>query len=686
MNKGCYLIVFLVLLFIKCAKDDPTSPDIPDETPIATETIGSAGGTLETADFKLTVPAGAFDEAAELKLYIDETSTPGENNVTPIYRIEGMPEYYDEPLEISVRYQGTLEDLTFAQRGRETEMGDVDTTFTGIFYEHFEATEDNGFLTAEFPAIPASANGAAAKRMTTFKPRKWYISYRDGCSLMTSYHFHLKSSELDFNANPTFYQTIANYLEMAFNRIRALNFQVGETETFTCDIMYKADASRPFKLVTDFLGEGFNILMSENPNIDDYRDEFDYVFLRMWLSRNDQLYADWPLEGFCQWTRYLHKDAELDNEVYDAFYRPLTSSLSKGHYALIEYLVDIYGDALLSNVFNDMMPPKSESGRTALQDHTASANVWFNDYYLSLLTSTKWKSRLENKTDIYPTYYRDIADSETIIEGSTTLLEWKRTYDDLSARLLRIELASDLHENSSLNFELTGGNAKMTLLKFKNNTFEHISTAETTCNLSGIKQLADDGYLVYVMIARGVSGVSKRMSSEITLDIEHVRAIVGASMALRNLDAEYLTTYKTGGTLTEYYTFSAGFFKGDNASTSFSNNVFSQSHNFTGSDGIYYTGHISLEFDESMENVQSFLAESTMRKDDRYYGYFTETKIRGHSIPRTGDKKYSFEGLGTLAKVTSVFYHKIWTSDSTIIEVKSIIGDNADTEIEINIF
>ena len=103
---------------------------------LAEAPIGPEGGTLETEDFKLTVPSGAFSQTAELSLYIEEKDSVNNNSVTPFYVIEGMPENYSEPLQLSLRYAGSASGILYIERGMEAEIIDFDTTYLTIFMSY----------------------------------------------------------------------------------------------------------------------------------------------------------------------------------------------------------------------------------------------------------------------------------------------------------------------------------------------------------------------------------------------------------------------------------------------------------------------------------------------------------------------------------------------------------------------
>ena len=72
--KNLILLLFLASLLCFACKKEESDPDPEPENPagevVAKATIGNAGGTLESEDVILTIPAGAIDTTLTLVLYL----------------------------------------------------------------------------------------------------------------------------------------------------------------------------------------------------------------------------------------------------------------------------------------------------------------------------------------------------------------------------------------------------------------------------------------------------------------------------------------------------------------------------------------------------------------------------------------------------------------------------------------
>ncbi len=146
------LLSFLILLASFSKKSTEPDPEpVDDYTLQASITIGSDGGTLEADDFSLTVPEGAFDSEVDLKLYASSDDSPfGDNGVSKVFRLEGLPGEFSQPLAVSVKYDGTLSDSSFLAVGEEAMVAGSDELVTS--YRMIRAADSDGFLHSELSA------------------------------------------------------------------------------------------------------------------------------------------------------------------------------------------------------------------------------------------------------------------------------------------------------------------------------------------------------------------------------------------------------------------------------------------------------------------------------------------------------------------------------------------------------
>lgn len=662
MRYKIIVIVFSVFICGSCSIEDIFNPEEKDGELIASEVILPEGGKLETDDFKLIIPYGTFEQSTELKLFIDENDSPNNNSVSPTYLLEGIPDYFNDSLEISIKYHGALEGLNLMERRVEAEVSTVDSVFTDIAVFLIEAKEKDGFLTAKLP--PPSPSSESFLKSSQDESKKWYITVNSKGSNLVAPHFKLLSSDFNFNANPDLYRTIADYFVAAFKRFEKLEFDLSELGT-TIKIPIKK-THNPFRIVVNRVTGDLHIEMDENPTIPDYSDLFAYSLAQSILTKYHFIYDNWPTEGICQWTRYQFKDTELKNEINDSFNSSLLSYDSDGIISMIDFLADIYGEDILSKIVKDMAPYivdeldyEGLSGIEAVQKNTEPAGEWLTDYYLHLLTSEKWRNRIKRKTSSLADFWSRMAASETLIESTTDQIIWTESYEDLSAKLFRVALSSNLMDNSSLDFIIEGGDTELSILKFRNDQFELISTSEERIRLSDIKEFALNGYDLFVLIASTQvkhQGINK---SDIKLTIEHsyIPTITSCSIHLEDIDVN-IRKYWDDGTYTDdvrerhwmgFYT------EGEPAPPpTFENNVFYQAYTFTDDRGYDISGNISVKFNETLDSVLTFSAEykSDGTMVDERFGT-SEQSISGHDLPLYDSNTFKVTGMETCDKLNN---------------------------------
>ncbi|MEJ2613778.1 MAG: hypothetical protein P8Z35_02375 [Ignavibacteriaceae bacterium] len=62
MKLQMLTFILLLLISLSCKKDNPVTPENPEEDPLTEAVIGPEGGSVSTDEFMITIPAGAFDE------------------------------------------------------------------------------------------------------------------------------------------------------------------------------------------------------------------------------------------------------------------------------------------------------------------------------------------------------------------------------------------------------------------------------------------------------------------------------------------------------------------------------------------------------------------------------------------------------------------------------------------------
>lgn len=147
MRKVILFICLIPLLSATCTKEapEPDPGDVPSEDLLVRADIGPEGGKLQTEDFLLVIPEGAFDTTVTISLFLEDND-PSRlvNQITPSYRLTGLKQVWNKSLELSIRYDGDLEEgnqIAFGFTFYEEEFED-----SVHIHELYEATDSLGFL------------------------------------------------------------------------------------------------------------------------------------------------------------------------------------------------------------------------------------------------------------------------------------------------------------------------------------------------------------------------------------------------------------------------------------------------------------------------------------------------------------------------------------------------------------
>ena len=157
MNRTRLVLWFLAAMLSGCAERERLGPEEPPPTePVAQETIGPAGGVLQTDAFRLTVPTGAFDAANTLKLFVEQNTSPlAEYAVSDLYCIDGLPLETADSLRIAVHVNDGNAAGAMLAIGENAYVMSAAEVRVGWWM--LEAADSSGWCVGRYPAYPGSA-------------------------------------------------------------------------------------------------------------------------------------------------------------------------------------------------------------------------------------------------------------------------------------------------------------------------------------------------------------------------------------------------------------------------------------------------------------------------------------------------------------------------------------------------
>ncbi|NBC03362.1 MAG: hypothetical protein GVY20_06620 [Bacteroidetes bacterium] len=109
MKKTAQSLLILAIIFASSSSKDELDPDHQNENTEfevdVSTIIGITGGQVVTDEFVLDIPPGAFssDHTIVLSSATDQ-STFGDDLVSRLYKIEGLPGSYNKQLRVKIKY------------------------------------------------------------------------------------------------------------------------------------------------------------------------------------------------------------------------------------------------------------------------------------------------------------------------------------------------------------------------------------------------------------------------------------------------------------------------------------------------------------------------------------------------------------------------------------------------------
>jgi len=253
------LLTSLLLLvnLISCGgSDSPTEPDPTDEL-LITDTVGAIGGSIEHEEISLVVPESAFANTAEISL-LKVMGDPTGIGQGVAYRIEGLPEVWDEPLTVlfpnpTAGNANKNSDPTFL-------IGEkIFVSSQSANMEHFrylESTADSGQWRITIPAIDdLDGKGQITRdnetvRLTVVKSGSTHsvVSSRGLFKVVwTAGHASQDDAEV-----------MAGYLEAAYDVFLDLGFDYGKRSNWPVSVLVRPMEAEAFgKYGSSMLGDNY---------------------------------------------------------------------------------------------------------------------------------------------------------------------------------------------------------------------------------------------------------------------------------------------------------------------------------------------------------------------------------------------------------------------------------------------
>jgi len=572
-----------VALILACGKKNPVKPEPKDEDIIQAR-IGAAGGKLETSEFKLTVPAGAFAAPAELKLQLQPSPPAFSSFVkTHSFRLTGLPQNFFKDLHLSLQHNSTLSDSSFIVMASSLTSLEVDSTL--LSYSFFPAHDSSGRLLCTIPARMAGTDWARKPVAWSddsplsdlfddlFGISEYDTRYYGNVSCMRCPKIMLESMTTPILMVPSisaekvtslglFFEKPAVYYEMIVGDFKS-PFGA-EAQYVVMDFGNQSDTRRPQQYLTltykkmvwndrfaicrqtarEFFFRVPASYYSKRTKQYNYL-SVDHVWLHAaigswfeeWLPPEDPNFAPTGLKG-----------NELD--IFDGLVAggglPGRNMRLHGYAEapLIKYLVTHYRESALNRIYDDIAADKhpAEALRNSMAD---PPRVWWPDFIRRYISGEFYG--IQNQT-----FLDGVSRIFQIRSSRDTLTSWSDNYPDISAKLYRIDLEyADVPAGAQLQFAVSTSatqkeNANVMLFGINQGKLEYWTQGDTV-NVAKIRDLTQAGYDILAVVNYSKLEAPYYRTDGITLD---VRVFQPAAFTTARFKAriEGVRTYSDGST------------------------------------------------------------------------------------------------------------------------------------------
>lgn len=552
-----HLFLFLGLLSAltcgcKKEKTEPKDEGISFEFE-ASETIGPEGGTVETDGFSLTVPAGAFDSETELVLLsATDKQTFGDNLVSGMFKIEGIPVEYGKPLRVKIKYEGSLSEESYIALGEEVFVSSLDSVITA--FQFIEAGDSSGWLIGEIPIPENSHNQSGSKKKSANETD--FTGFILGC--LTSYIALYSENQHFLMYYPLFMASsgdvtqLGKYLEEAYSFFQTqLGFSYSNRTNWPVKVVVC-----PFPLSYNALGFYTNSRLGNNggwiefnydalPNRKDIRTtaghEFFHLVQSLYDNRNRiskaQFAANhhWFNEATAVWSESnFSDDVDFQSDIVKgnqmAPFNGLHagSLLSKdsvdhgyGMLSLIHYLEGIYGSAFILKTYQSLFDEGSHI-IDAISKHTSEPVNWLEDFFRQYITG---------KLNVYQVdmsfFYTRVHDVLSIKDKNNVDTLLRSNYPDLSARIFSVVLEDKSIDDDDNLIITTEGLTEITLIKWipgQNSKVEVVANSTGKITVGKLKSdYMDNKARMFVLITnfRTVPPYTGKTYYDVNFKMEH---------------------------------------------------------------------------------------------------------------------------------------------------------------------
>jgi hypothetical protein len=663
---------------------------------IKTETIGVDGGTIGNDDFKILIPAGAFDGNYNISLIkIEDDGAFGDNTVTPSFKLKGIPSNYAKPINITAKYSGELSEESYM--GISKKVYDIINTDSSIVYDLHSAIDSLGYIVSSIPPKPISNLPKSISNFDETDDFEKLIKFLTSYTHSETEHFTIRYPVIYAEKIPLLAQVFEDAFTVVYdgfqmpysdiNRDIIIESIQGPINNkggylFNPDLTFYVNKDNVYNLQLNDIQVGAvqglflpsDFIYSSNNWVD-----YAYYFWIEDLISDDPNYKFpkhflfWGLEAFEGFNTKYRKD-------FSNFKESTQMSIhGQGMSAIVKYLREFKNMeySAIGNYYRTRTYQTWISEFLKLVEDPITA--WWSDFFKKYLNNELYKLPEDYFIRFAHTEWN--INSEQDISKTFTSTEIG-TYQDLSAKMFKINLNfADLDNTQNLKFKMMGpdDNKDLSLILFKviNNKLEFIETTQLAeYEIINPKSYFEDGTgeFLAVLVNSNITQEDYLGESEITLQLSVTPKInisdfdLTSNKCIATIAITAELQIETNGS-TENKT-ELLIFGSEHTIGSFVGNTYNGSYYIDGArEGSYFSGEITVTLNAAHDTI--VYASFTGLDEDPYWDIRWEKSFTAKNIPISPYENnvftFQYDNTDVCKSITNVYYYLKQSSVTTYL-------------------
>ena len=696
-----YIIVIALLIIMSCKEKETTAPKEEKPQDVVIETsIGPQGGKLEKEGFELNIPSGAFIEIADLKLYEEPDSNEfDDNQVSSIFRIDGIPLYFQKPLRLAVKYKRAISNNSYLAVGEDVVVKSLSKIATT--YCLFEASDSSGYLVCNLSTESITQNRINNQKASSIYNWIKLVGVTNLHS-RTSSDLHFKVTGAVNNTTNDQLTDVASKCEKAYQTYMNLNLSYDKRKQWPIPIFVKNIKSDPGFITNGYYtGSSFLedhgyivinvVILNNNDKLSTViGHEFLHLIQELYDPRTwDEKMKEYGKQYWLDEATAVYSEEFFSNEpinyISGAFQisplAPFAGFHKEGQTAgdhgygmasVIKYLCQNFQTSSIVNFYTDINLNKHPI--ETIIDNSNGSTDWVAPFFRTYV-----EGKIYNRTTQYWIDSR-IEDYKFKVKSNTdTLKTFSYLYPDLSGELFLVELENpNWKKNTNIFFTLLGKqnfDTEISVFRYKDTGLpDYISSNYSQVKLNNIEEVTASGFNLMALVTNGraINPYTEETSINLQIDLkEPTKVVKNYTKAYINLHIKGFNIRTTADSSYEdpYYEFYET--SAPEQTGSLTDSIFTSSWNYQETKDIplertvvTWKGSIQIIFSSNFDEIISY----TETNSENWPGWRTTTMgVSVKNIPHNEADSYLLNaGEKTCGYVVSRNYQLNWYDGKSV--------------------